>query len=59
MDTLNADVVRQQLQERREKLQEAIPRTEKNDQLRDLLKEVDTALEKRSEEHTSELQSQR
>lgn len=46
METINTDLVRQQLQERREKLQEAIPQTKESSQLRDLLKEVDTALEK-------------
>jgi len=46
MEIVNTEFVRHQLQERREKLQEAIPLTKNADPLLSLLKEVDTALEK-------------
>jgi sigma-B regulation protein RsbU (phosphoserine phosphatase) len=46
MDILNTDYIREQLQERRTKLQQAIPQVNDAGPLRKLLNEVDIALEK-------------
>lgn len=46
MEILNTDYIREQLQERRTKLQQAIPQINEAELLRKLLNEVDIALEK-------------
>jgi sigma-B regulation protein RsbU (phosphoserine phosphatase) len=46
MEIINIDFVRQQLEDRRSKLKEALPRVQNADPLRVLLQEVDGALEK-------------